>query len=716
MFLLPLPLLALVVGAYAGSVTDYAPRVNQPCPTDPLIRVFTPQNQSLHPREQDYVNTRLSQVIPNEWKNWVGNGTSIGYSLDAFGGNFSKIGIAVSGGGYRAAQFGAGVFSGLDARNESAKAASTGGLLQVSSYWAGLSGGSWLTGGLYMNDWPTVKDMVFGNGGDKPGWMLDFSLASPDGDDIFDDKNQEWYGSIIWSIMAKADLGINFFSNDTAHGAGQLWSNIPLSDPWQQHIPPFPIIMADSRPVGSNLTTALSPDPVAYEITPMEFGSFDPKLSAMMNLSYAGTHLNNGQPDNDTACVTHFDQAGFVMGSSASLFNQILDFGRNTISGFQGSSASAILYVLSRQLQEVRTRADDVANWPSPFQNVKQGNFEDSSSRWLELIDGSSNGENVPLGPMFVNARGLDVVLAVDASADALGWPNGSSPLHSASRIATLLQSSHQDFPPLPASPADFLSTGVNMRPTFFGCDPAKNPPEYPMVIYFPNSPPLNGDDPVTNSDTFQLDYTPEHTRLFIDQVHANTIGGFQPDTNSPDPNFGRCLQCAALDRARYKTSPLIQRSDFCATCFKQYCFDPSNPPSKVALPNRKLAFKNPDPTGFKGVASFLSTSKLPIALGFLGAAIAIGALIGFLCWRKKRQVRVAQYKQVAGLHEDDDGDEAPFAQHGHYPRDSTVPYGPSTYEMPYIPPETRDPYQMHHSDSDMPYVPEAQQPLAANR
>jgi lysophospholipase len=39
-----------------------------------------------------------------------------------------------------------------------------------------------------------------------------------------------------------------------------------------------------------------------------------------MNMSYAGTHLNNGQPDNDTACVTNFDQAGFMMGTSASLF------------------------------------------------------------------------------------------------------------------------------------------------------------------------------------------------------------------------------------------------------------------------------------------------------------------------------------------------------------------------------------------------------------
>lgn len=58
-----------------------------------------------------------------------------------------------------------------------------------------------------------------------------------------------------------------------------------------------------------------------YQITPMEWGSWDPVLSAMMNTSYAGTHLNNGLPDNDTACVTNFDQTGFMMGTSASLFN-----------------------------------------------------------------------------------------------------------------------------------------------------------------------------------------------------------------------------------------------------------------------------------------------------------------------------------------------------------------------------------------------------------
>jgi lysophospholipase len=56
-------------------------------------------------------------------------------------------------------------------------------------------------------------------------------------------------------------------------------------------------------------------------MTPLEFGSFDPQLSAMVNISYAGTHLTNGQPDNDTACTTQFDQAAFIMGTSASLFN-----------------------------------------------------------------------------------------------------------------------------------------------------------------------------------------------------------------------------------------------------------------------------------------------------------------------------------------------------------------------------------------------------------
>ena len=57
------------------------------------------------------------------------------------------------------------------------------------------------------------------------------------------------------------------------------------------------------------------------KITPLELASYDPSLSAGMNPTFVGTQLTEGRPDNGTACVVGLDQAGFVMGTSAGLFN-----------------------------------------------------------------------------------------------------------------------------------------------------------------------------------------------------------------------------------------------------------------------------------------------------------------------------------------------------------------------------------------------------------
>ena len=106
------------------------------------------------------------------------------------------------------------------------------------------------------------------------------------------------------------------------------------------------------------------------------------------------------------------------------------------------------MYVLARQLTAVRTRYDDVANWPNvcppysflivlyriklnhpcipsqPFQSINPDTFHDSNSSWLDLIDGASNIENIPLGPLFVKARGIDVAVALEGSAeDPHLWP-----------------------------------------------------------------------------------------------------------------------------------------------------------------------------------------------------------------------------------------------------------------------------------------------------
>ncbi|KAK0463558.1 phospholipase B [Desarmillaria tabescens] len=650
------------VTAQGLSVTDYAPSTGITCPQTSLLRVFSAQNQSLNPSEIDYIQGR-ERVTLDAWNTWIGNGSNLGYNLSLSADSAPRVGIALSGGGFRASLYGAGVLNSLDARNVSAKQAGTGGLLQVASYIAGLSGGSWLTSSLYSNDFPTMQDMVFGNGDELAGWLLDLDLFLPDGKNIFNDDNQAYYGSIMYSVIAKASKGIdtsltdpwsralsyhflnqtnreNFFTNDSAHGAGQLWSDIPTSQVYQQQSVPFPIILANSRPNGSNYTGVLPPEAAVFEFSPLELASFDPSLSAAIDLKFAGSNLTNGKPVNDQACLEGLDETGFVMGTSSSLFNQILDERREQL--MNSEYFEVVTHLLARLLEDVRTQDDDVANWPNSFRNVAPSTFVDTNSDWLELIDGGSNGEVVPFGPLLVKARGLDVIVGVDSNAnDDNNWPSGESAIFTANRTSKLLNDTHQQFPPIPSTVQAFIDAGANQRPTFFGCDPQQSPPEYPLVVYLPNSPPLTGDNPVTNTDTFKLSYTQKHSQLFIEQVFSNTIGGFVPSSNSPDSNFGECLQCAAIDRARLKSTPSISRSDVCSKCFKQYCFDPTNPPTKSELSNRKYVFVDPDSQ------SYFQRHKAAIIGGIVGGVVALIVLVAgiiYLYRRKKQTKKPVQY------------------------------------------------------------------------
>ncbi len=65
-----------------------------------------------------------------------------------------------------------------------------------------------MTGSLIFNNFPNINDLVLGNGNDLSGWLLDLPFATPDGTDIFSDNNQYFFGSILWSIMAKANAGV----------------------------------------------------------------------------------------------------------------------------------------------------------------------------------------------------------------------------------------------------------------------------------------------------------------------------------------------------------------------------------------------------------------------------------------------------------------------------------------------------------------------------
>jgi lysophospholipase len=86
------------------------------------------------------------------------------------GGNSSaslpRIGIAMSGGGYRTLMNSAGAIAAFDNRTaNSTGQGQLGGLLQAATYLSGLSGGGWLVGSLYAQNFTTVESVISATSG-----------------------------------------------------------------------------------------------------------------------------------------------------------------------------------------------------------------------------------------------------------------------------------------------------------------------------------------------------------------------------------------------------------------------------------------------------------------------------------------------------------------------------------------------------------------------
>lgn len=201
----------------------------------------------------------------------------------------------------------------------------------------------------------------------------------------------------------------------------------------------------------------------------------------------------------------------------------------------------------------------------------------------------------------------------------------------------------------MPTSEADAVRDQLNRRPTFFGCNPTDtSSTESPLVIYIPNAPPSNGGDPVTNTDSFKLKYTDKHVELFLEQAFGSATSGFIPGQLGADPEWPKCLQCAAVDRQRFKASvnggTVIPRSSQCETCFDRYCYDPANPPSadKLAVVGRKLTFVDPDPQ-----PSFFERHKkaIIIAVSVVGGLLVAGLAVFIICFccMKRRAKAIAE-------------------------------------------------------------------------
>lgn len=154
--------------AAPNAPNGYAP-ASVSCPaTRPAVRTAT----GLSPQETEWLPVRGNNTIP-AIKAVLSQAKISGLDTNSYidglisnGSQVPRIGIAISGGGYRALMNGAGALAAFDNRTSSSIAdGQLGGLLQAATYLSGLSGGSWLVGSLYVQNFTSVESIIFSSKG-----------------------------------------------------------------------------------------------------------------------------------------------------------------------------------------------------------------------------------------------------------------------------------------------------------------------------------------------------------------------------------------------------------------------------------------------------------------------------------------------------------------------------------------------------------------------
>ncbi|EAU36798.1 lysophospholipase precursor [Aspergillus terreus NIH2624] len=381
-----LSLLALAAGvAHAASIPAY-PRAlpnapdgyapaNVSCPaTRPSIRSAS----SLSSNETEWLKIRRNETL-QPMKDLLGRLNLTGFDATSYINkhssnisNIPNIAVAVSGGGYRALTNGAGAIKAFDSRtSNSTNTGQLGGLLQSATYLAGLSGGGWLVGSVYVNNFTTISDL---QASDQVWDFTTSILEGPPAKHLQILSTAEYWNELLKSVGSKKDAGFNTsltdywgralsyqFINVTTDDGGPnyTWSSIALVDNFKRGQMPLPILVADGRGAGEIIVGSNS---TVYEFNPWEFGSFDPTVYGFAPLEFLGSRFENGELSRSDSCVRGFDNAGFVMGTSSSLFNQFLLQINST------SLPSLLKSAFTDILEDLGQDNDDIAIYePNPF-------------------------------------------------------------------------------------------------------------------------------------------------------------------------------------------------------------------------------------------------------------------------------------------------------------------------------------------------------------
>ncbi|OWB74343.1 hypothetical protein B5S31_g4132 [[Candida] boidinii] len=576
--------------ANAWSPTDsYAPG-NVSCPSYMLdsdydtddFQGLARKSNSISQSESDWLEER--HKITDQNLKWFLNLADMkDLDTDDFIDNLNRsinIGLAFSGGGYRAMLTAAGEISGLDNRTDGIMDYGLP-ILPAVSYITGLSGGSWFLSTLAYNNWTSIQDIIDTRGQKKAIWDLEDSIFTGHGINIFADAS--YWHSIEDDLDAKKDAGFDlsltdpwgralshqFFPNLSDYGAAMTFSSLRNFPVFENHEMPFPLVVADGRAPG---TYIISDNSTIFEFNPFELGSWDPSVKSFVDLKYIGTNLTGGYPTHDNStCIAGFDNTGYVFGTSSTLFNQFI-LQLNT-TGISGVLEDIITYFL----KDLSDDENDIADYePNPFYMTPWAESSRSivESQDLHLVDGGEDLQNIPFYPLIQKERDVDVIIAYDNSMDTdSSWPNGASIVETYRRQFSQ-QGSGTAFPYVPDNNT-FVNLNLTAKPTFFGCyssnltdlmEEVNATQVPPLIVYIANRPYSY----YSNTSTYKMTYD-------TDEMLGIFTNGFEVSTRlnlTLDDEWRACVGCAILQRSKEKQG--LEIGDQCQRCFDEYCWDGS--------------------------------------------------------------------------------------------------------------------------------------------
>jgi putative meiotic phospholipase SPO1 len=388
---------------------------------------------------------------------------------------------------------------------------------------------------------------------------------------------------------------------------GVTMTSVRSLESFRTYQQPFPIICAIEAVPEKQFTSETSH---TLEITPFEFGSWEPHLNSFVNVTYLGTRLQDGRPQGDN-CVTGYDNLGFLTGVSSSVFNYIFVYLFQNLLETQLSTLVAIQNILksfglksnSKSWYGPQQHPDFAMVSPNPFfEKSVKGTREISKKDHIYLTDGGGDGQNIPFHPFLQYSRKVDVVFAFDMSGDLENLPNGTSLIrtskryHSAGTKVPFFYGESVDrltnktifgaksvFPKVPS-----YQEFQHDRPFFLGCDlkydyadkgPVDNTDEVylgelnpfcyvpPLIIYTANT---NHSFP-SNRSTFQLSYSASEVRGMIQNGY--NLATFMNGTVESD--YAVCVSCALLKREfdRLTRFGNFTVPEACNDCYAKYCY-----------------------------------------------------------------------------------------------------------------------------------------------